>query len=368
MKFDLFEEELYIHGLGAFRKIREMRPDDHFYCFAFFTSGEFAYMAATASSYEGLKEVAQQYKQMERYSHKELDTLRHELKWSPCDSPLHQECGGIIEPFQALMDQISRELLSIPVVNDDWSEFEQYVSQVDSAVEKALRRIDEEGVFGSGTERGGVVVNLLMGDQDDRTRIEFAKRVNPPESVQMLTDDLCRAESYFQSLSAKPDREQFEYLLTELVKVILDQEPNLSEQEISRLDIFARLTELSFFDSDAILDLIENEIHKPEFNTRGTPEFEKYGAFTTEAELTHTLLEILARKANPTERMETRLRRWLNDLYEESLGKKLIGLNLVIVARTLKSLWPAQYPTPILGEHDNKLVNAADFIDIIGRI
>jgi hypothetical protein len=56
----------------------------------------------------------------------------------------------------------------------------------------------------------------------------------------------------------------------------------------------------------------------------------------------------------------------LNDLYEESLGKKLIGLNLVIVARTLKSLWPTRYPAPILGEHDNKLVNASEFMRLVG--
>ena len=190
MDFKLFEDQLFIHGLNAFRKIRTMRPDDHFYCFAFFTSGEFGYMASTASSYEGLEEVAQQYKQMEFYSHKELGDLKRELKWSPGDSPLHRECGGIIDSLQGLMDQISQELQDTPVENDDWSEFEAYVSKVNQAVESALGRIDAEGVFGIGDERRGIVVNLLMGDQDDWSRIEFAKRVNPLETVQMLIADL----------------------------------------------------------------------------------------------------------------------------------------------------------------------------------
>jgi hypothetical protein len=188
--FKLFEDQLLLHGLEAFRKIRAMWPDDHFYCFAFFTSGEFGYMASTASSYEGLEEVAQRYKQMEPYSRKELTQLKRELKWSPADSPLHAECGGIIGPLQGLMDQISRELGDIPVENDDWTEFEHYVSRVNSAVENALRRIDAEGVFGRGEERKGMVVSLLMADQDDRSRIEFARRVNPAETVQMLIDDL----------------------------------------------------------------------------------------------------------------------------------------------------------------------------------
>ena len=190
MDFKLFEDKLYFDGIEAFKKIRKSRPDDHYYCFAFFTSGEFGYMAATASTYEGLEDVANQYKQMEFYRHRELDQLKHQLKWSPVDSPLHTGYGGIIKPLQPFMDQISQELEDVPVVDNDWSKFDQYVTQVESAVENALRRIDADGIFGIGNERKSIIVNLLMGDQDDQSRIKFAKRVNPPESVQMLIDDL----------------------------------------------------------------------------------------------------------------------------------------------------------------------------------
>ena len=190
MDFKLFEDKLYLYGLEAFKKIRTSRPDDHYYCFAFFTSGEFGYMAATASTYEGLEQVASQYKQMEFYRHRELEQLKRQLKWSPVDSPLHMECGGIIEPLQPFMDQISQELQDIPVVDNNWSKFEQYVAQVETAVESTLRRIDADGVFGIGNERKSIIVNLLMGDQDDQSRINFAKKVNPPKSAQMLIDDL----------------------------------------------------------------------------------------------------------------------------------------------------------------------------------
>ena len=74
--------------------------------------------------------------------------------------------------------------------SDDLTEFDAYTAQFNSAVENALHRIDTLGVFGTGDARKGVVLNLLMGDQDNQSRIEFAKRVNPPEAVQMLVADL----------------------------------------------------------------------------------------------------------------------------------------------------------------------------------
>jgi hypothetical protein len=186
MDFQLFEDQLYIHGLAAMRKIRRLRPNDTFYSFAFFTSGDFVYMAMTASSYEGLSEAVSRYKEMEHFQQYDIEEIRRLLKWSPADSPLHTECGGIIEPLQSIMNQVRDELYEVPFDEDDWTEFELYVAQLEEAIANALRRIDAEGLFGSGDERKRVVVNLLMGER----RIEFARRVNPPESVKMLIEDL----------------------------------------------------------------------------------------------------------------------------------------------------------------------------------
>src|SRR5260221_13378048 len=87
--FKKFEDDWYKHGLANFRKIRAARPKDTFYSFGFFTTGEFGYVATTASTKEGLDQIARQYKGKERYKTQSLDDLKLELKWSPCDSPLH---------------------------------------------------------------------------------------------------------------------------------------------------------------------------------------------------------------------------------------------------------------------------------------
>jgi hypothetical protein len=50
--------------------------------------------------------------------------------------------------------------------------------------------IDQSGVFGVEEEREGVVEALLMGDQAYEAIVEFAEKINPPPSMQMLNSDL----------------------------------------------------------------------------------------------------------------------------------------------------------------------------------
>ncbi len=191
-KFDLkkLEHELYRNGLAGFRRIREAHPKDQFYCFAFYTNGEFSYVALTASTLEGLDKVVQDYKKKPRYEAMSVEDLRLDLKWSPCDSPLHDVAEDVLTALDPLMQAVSAELDRRFDINDDRKSFDDFVAQVRACVASALKRIDAEGVFGRGDERKKVVINLLMGDQSDEDRIGFAERVNPPESVKMLKQDL----------------------------------------------------------------------------------------------------------------------------------------------------------------------------------
>jgi hypothetical protein len=93
------EDELYQHGLAGFRRIRDAHPKEKFYCFAFYTSGEFSYVALTASTFEGLDKVAQDYKKKPPYKALSIEDLRLDLKWSPCDSPLHGAAEDVLRHF-----------------------------------------------------------------------------------------------------------------------------------------------------------------------------------------------------------------------------------------------------------------------------
>lgn len=191
-KVDLtqLEEDLYRLGLAGFRRIREAHPKDNFYCFAFYTNGEFNYVALTASSYEGLDKVAQDYKKKPPYMAMPIEDLRLDLKWSPCDSPLHGAAVDVLTALDPSMQAVAAELDRRFDLNDKDESFEDFVSQIEVCFANALKRIDKEGIYGRGDERKKVVINLLMGDQSDEVRIGFAGQVNPPESVKMLKQDL----------------------------------------------------------------------------------------------------------------------------------------------------------------------------------
>ncbi len=184
------EDELYLHGLASFRRIRETHPKDTFYCFAFFTNGEFNYVAVTASTDEGLENVAQEYKKKPSYKAMSLEDLRIDLKWSPCDSPLHGKAEDVLTALDPLMKGVAAELDRRFGLKDDGKSSDKFAAQVSACFANALKRMDAKSVFGNGDDRKRVVVNLLMGDQSDEDRITFAERVNPPEAVKMLKHNL----------------------------------------------------------------------------------------------------------------------------------------------------------------------------------
>lgn len=185
MNFALFEEELFVHGRAAFKKIRAARPTDHFYSFGFFTSGEFAFAAATASSREGLDEVVAQYRAIPSYSKWAVDDLQRFLKWSPCDSPLHYLPGVDLEamrPTMAAIVEIFDSLL-------EEAAFSEFCERVDDSFIRVLKRLDESGAFGTKGEREVTIVNLLLGDQSEDHRLEYAARLNSTSQVKRLAEE-----------------------------------------------------------------------------------------------------------------------------------------------------------------------------------
>jgi hypothetical protein len=186
MNFDRLQEALYQHGLAAIPRIRSHRPSDSFYSFAFYTNDEFSYAFLTASTEQGLDEVVAEYRQEPLYAQKDPAQLRTNLKWSPCDSPLHEFCEeGAIE-LDEIMTEVSEAFPDV----DDEEAFGDFVGRVEEAFLSALKQLDTEGRFGTPAERDQVVINLLMGDQSDEDRTRLASELNPPEVVARFTEEL----------------------------------------------------------------------------------------------------------------------------------------------------------------------------------
>lgn len=147
---------------AAWEGLRRARPTDAFYVFGLYSTEEVAYLTVTASSQEGLSEVARQYvaRTGEDFAH-----LVHQLRWSPCDSPLHA-------PDDADFGASSQEVERLRAEGAAPEEI------LDVAVD-ALRALDGEGVFGPAATRE-LVLGIWFGDQSDESRLDFVQRLNPP--------------------------------------------------------------------------------------------------------------------------------------------------------------------------------------------
>ncbi|WP_176611615.1 DUF4303 domain-containing protein [Actinomadura sp. WMMB 499] len=166
---------------AAFTQARDAHPGETFYCYGLFTGPLLEYILPTCSSEEGLRAVARVYAaEFGGLVGAQADGLR----WSPADSP-HHMLGE--HHFGPVADLLARR-------DADAGESDEDVeAEVETRLEacfRALARLDREGFFGDGDERERVIVTVLQGDQSDRSRLENARRLNPPAAVARLARGL----------------------------------------------------------------------------------------------------------------------------------------------------------------------------------
>lgn len=166
---------------AAFTQVRESHPDESFYCYALYTDAFAAYILPTCGSEEGVRQVARRH--AGAYGRGEAEQAE-DLRWSPPDWPLHmlgeEHFAGVLELLESRGDPWQRD--------DDGLD-----AEVDARFEacfRALALLDAEGFFGGGAERDRVIVTVLQGDQSDRSRLENARRLNPPAALAGLERDL----------------------------------------------------------------------------------------------------------------------------------------------------------------------------------
>jgi hypothetical protein len=158
---------------AAFRQARELHPDASFYCFALYTDASAAYILPTCGSEEGLRQDADAG-QAER------------LRWNPPDWPCHL-LGE--EHFQDVLELLDSR--GDPWQRDDDDVDAEVAARFDACF-RALALLDAARFFGQGAERDQVIVTVLQGDQSDRSRLNNARRLNPPPAVARLERDLTR--------------------------------------------------------------------------------------------------------------------------------------------------------------------------------
>lgn len=159
---------------AAILQLFKEHRDHHFYYCSLITTGEGHAPALCAWSNEALAAVATDA----GLSPEAVG----ELKWSYADSPFY--CFGA-HHFESVDRQFA--LRPPPDLNSS-GDFLSEVGLRLNAMEAAMARLDREGLFGSGSKRHSIVINVEVMPPD-HTNTARALRLNPPEAlVQWLAE------------------------------------------------------------------------------------------------------------------------------------------------------------------------------------
>lgn len=172
---DTFREALLQAALASARDAAATLSAEGIYGFALYTSGEYNYVCDSVATERGLDEVAAKYLAMRHYATvwRSTERARAELRWSPADSPRH---GAFRDHFTAANAALDAVWAEANTSGDDG--YWDTIDAVESAFVDALRAVRAAGVLGE-----GVIINLLMGDQSDESRVRNAAKFNPPATL-----------------------------------------------------------------------------------------------------------------------------------------------------------------------------------------
>ena len=152
----------------AFEDLIRQHPAERFYYFALTTTGEAHSPVVSAWSVEALDAA------VENEGHNRA--LRSTLKWSSVDSPYYA-FGE--HHFREVAELFSRR----PSVHGlGLSERTEEVEFRMRAMENAIRELNDEGLFGIGSRRHSIVVNVEVMPPD-RSNTERALRLNPSPAL-----------------------------------------------------------------------------------------------------------------------------------------------------------------------------------------
>ena len=142
---------------------------EHFYYCSLITDGEAHAPILSAWSLEALKNRLEQ--------EENPDQARLELKWSYADSPY---CGYGEKYF----DDVDKLFSERPLTGSAMPFYKwdgEYQLRL-RAMEKAMSKLDQRGIFGKGQVRNGIVINVEVMPPD-YSNTERAFRLNPPEAL-----------------------------------------------------------------------------------------------------------------------------------------------------------------------------------------
>jgi hypothetical protein len=182
---------------AAWTKIRADHAQERLYGFGAYTTDSASYLMVTAFSESGLESQVAKYLASERGKGSDPVLQRQTLRWSPCDSPLHQEGSDLLPKSDKIVDALNLEGdpdgEDFDEDDDDFDEGDEpdpAIAEVIAIAVQVLQEMDKEGLFGAGAERERLVLCVWKGDQSNMERYEFAKALNPPAVATRFGEEL----------------------------------------------------------------------------------------------------------------------------------------------------------------------------------
>lgn len=157
----------------AIQSLFQNHKESFYYC-SLITDGMAHCPIISAWSWEALECEAQK--------DKNNDEARYYLKWSYADSPY---CMYGNEYFSEVAEVFNYRDLNLKTDDERTEEF--YIRM--NSMEKAMAELDNEGLFGTGTQRIGIVINVEVMPPDYENTLR-AIRLNPRDALEDWLEEI----------------------------------------------------------------------------------------------------------------------------------------------------------------------------------
>ncbi len=202
---------------AAWTTIHAAHAQDGLYGFGVYTTDSASYLMVTAFSEAGLEQSVAESATSKMGQGKDPALQRESLRWSPCDSPLHEEGSALLPESDRIVQELDAEGGGAEDTDDDFDDDddddyfddeEQHpaVAEVFRVAVQALQEMDRDGLFGTGAPREQLVLCVWKGDQSNVERYDFAKALNSPAAARRFGDEMNAGIRAFYKLHM-PDEE-----------------------------------------------------------------------------------------------------------------------------------------------------------------
>jgi hypothetical protein len=181
--YDTFLPRLVAGLRKAWQQVRRQRPDETFYTFGVETDSDITDLYPLCNTEE-------------EYRSQGGDSEPAVMKWVGCLEEESELYRAGEEHTNALAREVNRYVFE-DHGNDPEGAFLDRKRKLLRIFEKALVQLDEEGFFGTGKKRNGVMLKIEFVDPSDaewKHTLKVVKRINPPESTAAFFVALNRQE------------------------------------------------------------------------------------------------------------------------------------------------------------------------------